>query len=131
MLSMLIAVQIAAALAGLVHVYIWVMECLRFDDPKVHRGVFRVETADIERVRSWAFNQGWYNLFLAVGALVGVAVVRSEPAVGWTLIITACGSMLGAALVLVLKERSMASAALKQGLFPALALLLALMLAFL
>ncbi|HEX2145410.1 MAG TPA: DUF1304 domain-containing protein [Glycomyces sp.] len=123
---MLIAVQIAAALAGLLHVYIWVMECLRFSDPKVHRGVFGVETADVERVRSWAFNQGWYNLFLALGALVGVAVVRAEAAVGWTLIVFACGSMLGAALALVLKDRSMASAALKQGLFPALALVLAL-----
>lgn len=123
---MLTAVQVFAALAGLVHVYIWVMESLRFSDPKVHRGVFRVETADVERVRSWAFNQGWYNLFLAIGALVGVAVVRAEAAVGWTLIVFACGSMLGAALVLVVKERSMASAALKQGLFPALALVLAL-----
>ncbi|MEU5156007.1 DUF1304 domain-containing protein [Glycomyces sp. NPDC021274] len=120
---MLIAVQILAALAGLVHVYIWVMECLRFADPKVHTGVFRVPAANLETVRSWAFNQGWYNLFLAIGALVGVAVVRSEAAVGMTLIVFACGSMLGAALVLVLRDRSMASAALKQGLFPALALL--------
>jgi putative membrane protein len=129
MLSMLMAVQIAAALAGLVHVYIWVMESLRFSDPKVHRGVFRVGTADVERVRSWAFNQGWYNLFLAVGALAGVAVVRPEPEVGWTLMCFACGSMLGAALVLVAKDRTMASAALKQGLFPALALVFALVVA--
>lgn len=123
---MLIAVQILAALAGLLHVYIWVMESLRFSDPKVHHGVFRVDTADVERVRSWAFNQGWYNLFLAIGALIGVAVVQSEAAVGMTLIVFTCGSMLGAALVLVLKDRSMASAALKQGLFPALALVFAL-----
>jgi putative membrane protein len=126
MQSMLIAVQILAALAGLLHVYIWVMESLRFSDPKVHRGVFRVDTADLETVRSWAFNQGWYNLFLAIGAIVGVAVVRAEAAVGMTLIVAACGSMLGAALVLVLKDRSMASAALKQGLFPALALVFSL-----
>ena len=123
---MLIAVQILAALAGLLHVYIWVMESLRFSDPKVHHGVFRVETEHVERVRSWAFNQGWYNLFLAIGALAGVAVVRSEAAVGWTLIVFTCASMLGAALVLALKDRSMASSALKQGLFPALALLLSL-----
>jgi putative membrane protein len=125
MLCMLIAVQILAALAGLLHVYIWVMECLRFSDPKVHKGVFRVATENVETVRSWAFNQGWYNLFLAIGALIGVAVVRAESAVGMTLIVFACASMLGAALVLVLKDRSMASAALKQGLFPALALIFA------
>jgi putative membrane protein len=123
---MLIAVQILAALAGLLHVYIWVMECLRFSDPKVHHGVFRVAADDVETVRSWAFNQGWYNLFLAIGALVGVAAVQSEKAVGMTLIVFACASMLGAALVLVLRDRSMASAALKQGLFPALTLIFAL-----
>jgi putative membrane protein len=123
---MLIAVQILAALAGLLHVYIWVMESLRFADPKVHRGVFRVATEDVEAVRPWAFNQGWYHLFLAIGAIVGVAVVRSEAAVGMTLIVFACGSMLAAALVLVLTDRSMAPAALKQGLLPALALLFSL-----
>jgi hypothetical protein len=41
-------------------------------------------------------------MLTAVQVPAGVAVVRSEPAVGWTLIVTACGSM--------------ASAALKQGL---------------
>jgi putative membrane protein len=123
---MLIAVQVLAALAGLLHVYIWVMESLRFHDPKVHRKVFRVETASVETVAPWAYNQGWYNLFLAVGALVGVAVVRAEPAVGWTLIVASCGSMLAAALVLVLRDRAMAPSALKQGLFPLLALLLSL-----
>ncbi|MBO3731655.1 DUF1304 domain-containing protein [Glycomyces niveus] len=123
---MLIAVQILAALAGLVHVYIWVMESLRFTDPTVHRGLFRTPTEHVETVRSWAYNQGWYNLFLAIGALLGVAVVRAEHTVGMTLIWFACGSMLGAALVLVLKDRSMASAALKQGLLPALALVFAL-----
>ncbi|MCC3761625.1 DUF1304 domain-containing protein [Glycomyces sp. TRM65418] len=54
---MWLAVQFAAALAGLLHVRLRVMETLRFDDPKAHRGVFRVASADVERVRSRAFNQ--------------------------------------------------------------------------
>ncbi|MCD0443220.1 DUF1304 domain-containing protein [Glycomyces sp. A-F 0318] len=123
---MLIAVQVLAGLAGLLHVYIWVMESLRFADPKVHREVFGVEAASVEAVAPWAYNQGWYNLFLAVGALAGVAVVRSAPAVGWTLVVASCASMLAAALVLVLRDRAMAPSALKQGLLPLLALLLSL-----
>jgi putative membrane protein len=123
---MLLVVQVFAALAGLVHVYIWVMETLRFSDPKVHRGTFKTETADLAAVKPWAANQGWYNLFLAVGALLGTALVRAEPAVGWTLIVTACGSMLLAALVLVATDRSMVPAAAKQGGFPLLTLVFAL-----
>ncbi|THV33616.1 DUF1304 domain-containing protein [Glycomyces buryatensis] len=123
---MLLTVQILAALAAAVHLYIWVMECLRFGDPKVYRDVFRVPEANVEAVRSWAFNQGFYNLFLAIGAAVGVATVRGAPAVGWTLIVFACGSMLAAALVLVVRDRGYASAAAKQGLFPLLTLLAAL-----
>ncbi|SDK55953.1 putative membrane protein [Glycomyces sambucus] len=123
---MLLVVQIFAALAGLVHVYIWVMETLRFGDPKIHKGVFKTETADVPAVRPWAANQGWYNLFLAVGALLGTALVRAEPAVGWTLIVTACGSMVLAALVLVATDRSMLASAAKQGLLPLLALVSAL-----
>ncbi|WP_344484917.1 DUF1304 domain-containing protein [Glycomyces endophyticus] len=119
---MLLVVQILAALAGLVHVYIWVMETVRFSDPKVHRGVFKTDTADLAAVKPWAANQGWYNLFLAIGALLGAALVRAEPAVGWTLVVTACGSMALAALVLVATDRSMLAAAAKQGLFPLLAL---------
>lgn len=123
---MLLVVQLCAVLAGLVHVYIFVMESLRFADPKVHKGTFRTDPADLAAVAPWAYNQGWYNLFLAIGALLGAALVRAEPAVGWTLIVSACGSMLMAALVLVARDRSMASAALKQGLFPMLALVFSL-----
>ena len=123
---MLVVVPVLAVLAGLVHVYIWVMESLRFTDPKVHRGVFKVASEDVGTVRDWAYNQGWYNLFLAVGALTGVAVVRSAPAVGWTLIVFSCAAMLAAALVLIATNRAMLPAAFKQGLLPALSLAFAL-----
>jgi hypothetical protein len=61
---------VLAALAGLLHVYIFVLEALRFDDPGT-RAVFRIEPEHADAVRPWAWNQGWYNLFLAVGALAG------------------------------------------------------------
>ncbi|NUQ90595.1 MAG: DUF1304 domain-containing protein [Glycomyces artemisiae] len=122
---MLLVVQVLAALAGLLHVYIFVMESVRFADPKVHQGTFKTDPADLEAVKPWAYNQGWYNLFLAIGALLGAVLVRTAPAVGWTLVVSSCGSMLLAALVLVARDRSMASSALKQGLFPLLALVFA------
>lgn len=115
---------VLAALAAAVHVVIFVLESVRFERPEVHRR-FRTRTEDVEAVRPWAFNQGFYNLFLAVGAFVGVGlVVAGSRDAGAALVLLACGSMTAAALVLVRTDRRMARAALTQGLLPALAVVL-------
>ena len=115
---------VLATLAAAVHVMIFVLESVRFERPEVH-GRFRTRTQDVEAVRPWAYNQGFYNLFLAVGAFVGVGIAAAGSRdVGAALVLLACGSMTAAALVLVLTDRRMARAALTQGLFPALAVVL-------
>ena len=111
---------VLAALAGLLHVYIFVLEALRFDDPGT-RKIFRIEEASAEAVRPWAWNQGWYNLFLAIGALAGAYGFADDDAAG-PLVGLACGSMTAAALVLVLTDRRMLRSALVQGTVPTLAL---------
>jgi putative membrane protein len=114
---------VLALLAGLLHVWIFVLEALRFDDPGT-RKAFRIEEATAEAVRPWAWNQGFYNLFLAVGAIAGAAWgLGGDDATAVPLVVLACGSMLAAALVLVLTDRRMARAAAMQGTIPALALL--------
>ncbi|MFJ1455238.1 DUF1304 domain-containing protein [Nocardia sp. N2S4-5] len=123
---MLAAVQIFAVLSALVHGFIFVLECFRFTDPNVHRKIFRVSEADLAGVRNWAFNQGFYNLFLGIGALVGAVLVRTHAASGWSLILLSCGSMLGAAVVLIASDRTFIRPAFIQGIFPTLTLLAAL-----
>ncbi|MEV0247712.1 DUF1304 domain-containing protein [Nocardia sp. NPDC050712] len=123
---MLAVVQILAVLAALIHVYIFSLESLRFSDRKVHAGLFLVDDTELEAVKPWAYNQGFYNLFLAIGTVVGVFLVRPCPAAGWALILMGCGSMLAAALVLVGTDRRMLKAAASQGTIPALTLLAAL-----
>jgi putative membrane protein len=122
---MLIAAAVFAVLAALLHVLFFAYESLLFEQPAVHAR-FRTATQDVPAVKPWAYNQGFYNLFLAVGTLVGVALalVGTED-VGLALILFGCGSMLAAALVLVVTDRRMARAALTQGLFPALAVVFA------
>jgi putative membrane protein len=113
---------VLAALAGLLHVYIFVLEALRFDHPGT-RTIFRIEEQHAEAVRPWAWNQGWYNLFLAVGALVGSAYgLADHDATAVPLVVLACGAMTAAALVLVLTDRRMLRSALVQGTVPTLAL---------
>ncbi|WP_280497121.1 DUF1304 domain-containing protein [Nocardia asiatica] len=122
---MLWVVQVFAVAAALLHVGIFVMESVRFTAPAVHKGVFRVADAELPVARPWAFNQGFYNLFLAVTTLVGVAILRSVPEAGWALVLSGCGSMLAAAAVLVAHDRRFVRGAVAQGALPAVTLLAA------
>lgn len=109
-----------ASLAALLHVYIWVLESFRWTEPAT-RKTFRTSEADALATREMAYNQGFYNLFLALITLVGLALLGADHEVGTALALAGTGSMLAAALVLVTRDRSMARAAVTQGAFPLLA----------
>jgi putative membrane protein len=110
-----------AGLAALVHVYIFWLEALGFDT--AGRKAFGVSAQDAAVMKPWAYNQGFYNLFLAIGTGVGVAVASSNHDVGVSLVVFGVGSMLAAALVLITSDRTKARGAVVQGTFPLLALL--------
>ncbi|MGH8825669.1 MAG: DUF1304 domain-containing protein [Jiangellaceae bacterium] len=114
--------QVVAVLAGLLHVAIWVMESLVFSRPPFHR-LFRVRPEHVPAVRLWAFNQGFYNLFLGVGAIGGVVVLHvGDETVGRTLALFCCACMVAAGIVLFSSERRLWRAALVQAV-PALVVL--------
>lgn len=120
---------IVAALAALLHVLIFVMESVQWTRPRVWRrfGVADQQAADI--IRPMAYNQGFYNLFLAIGAAVGVvlwAVNGTGDIVGRTLLLFSLGSMLAAAVVLVTSGRKYVRPAAVQGTLPLLGVLLVL-----
>ena len=117
-----IVAAVFAAGAALLHVYIWVLESFRWTEPAT-RKTFGTSEAVAETTRPMAYNQGFYNLFLAVITLVGLALLGSDHGVGTALALAGTGSMLAAALVLVTHDRSMARAALTQGTLPGLAVL--------
>ena len=122
---MLIVAIVFAVLAALLHVYIWTMESLTWRKPATWKrfGVASQEEAETQALL--AFNQGFYNLFLGIMAAVGVvAIHRPGPCgyVGWTLIIAATASMLGAAIVLRSCGKEYTRAAVLQGTFPLIAI---------
>lgn len=119
---MLIAGLILAAAAAAFHVFIFALESLKWTEPQT-RKVFGVASeADAVVMKQLAFNQGFYNLFLALTALLGIGlVIVGSPTVGLTLVFAGTGMMLAAALVLVLSDRTKVRAAAMQGTLPLLA----------
>jgi putative membrane protein len=121
---MAIAALVFAALAAFVHVYIWVLESLLWTAPRT-RAVFGTSEEDAATTKLLALNQGFYNLFLAVIVAAGViAFAIGCPAVGSALIFAGAGSMVLAAVVLVVSSPDKARSALVQGTFPLLAVVL-------
>lgn len=117
---MLIAGLIVAGLAALLHVYIFVMESLTWTSPRT-RATFGLTEQQAVDTKELAFNQGFYNLFLAIVTAVGIAaIVLGCKAVGLALIFAGIGSMAAAALVLLLSSPEKARAAITQGIFPVL-----------
>lgn len=113
---------ILVALASLLHVAIFAMESLLWTRPATWRRFGLRSQADAETARPMAYNQGFYNLFLAVIGFIGIALdVATNPA-GFVLTVVATASMTAAALVLITTGRGYLRAALIQGALPALGL---------
>lgn len=112
---MIIAGFVLTGLAALVHVYIWVLESLIWTGPRA-RATFGIRSDDeAQLTRALAFNQGFYNLFLAIAVFAGIVVFAAgAPEVGATLVFVGAGSMVAAGLVLLLSSPSKARAALVQ-----------------
>ena len=109
---------LAAIVAGTVHLLIFCMESLLWTTPGV-RARFRQSPEQAEATKLFAFNQGFYNLFLAAGTFAGlVFVLTAHPRVGWTLVYWNCLCMLGAALVLLGSAPGMRRGAVIQGAAP-------------
>lgn len=121
------AAQVFVGLAGVLHVVIFVMESVLFRRPAVWRRFLIGSPEDAEVVRPWAYNQGFYNLFLALGALGGLVAYWSGCAAGVPIALFACACMAAAGVVLVATDRRMLRAAATQTTPPLIALLLALL----
>ncbi|WP_007467962.1 DUF1304 domain-containing protein [Segniliparus rugosus] len=118
---MRIAFQTFAALAALLHVAIFFMESVFWTKPQIYKR-FGVRSADEAVViKPMAYNQGFYNLFLAVGVFAGLAAPGTS---GELVAVFALSCIVGAAFVLASTGLSHLRAAVSQGLFAAAALAL-------
>ncbi|MGW5192293.1 DUF1304 domain-containing protein [Kribbella sp. NPDC004138] len=118
---MSVVAQVFVVVAGVFHVVVFALESVLFRKPSTYRR-FLVKDSEVEAARPWAFNQGFYNLFLAIGALGGLIWGGDK---GHAIALFACACMAGAGIVLLASDRRMLRAAATQAVPPILALVLA------
>ncbi|MEX1078979.1 MAG: DUF1304 domain-containing protein [Homoserinimonas sp.] len=125
---MIIVATLVVSLAAALHVGIFIMESIAWTRPAIWRRFGLASQADAETTRPLAYNQGFYNLFLAIGAVVGVVFFAAgwEPA-GLALVVFTMASMVAAAVVLVSTGRRYIGAAFIQGTLPLIGLVLILL----
>ncbi len=126
MSALTIVGSIFILVAALIHLMIFFMESVLWSRPAIWRrfGLKSQEHADI--AQPMAFNQGFYNVFLAVGAGAGLVLLGSESLAqaGLALSIFAAASMVLAATVLIVSSPKLARAAVIQGLAPLIGIIL-------
>lgn len=106
--------SILIAIGAVFHVYVFTLESITWRTPKTWKtfGLPSQEHADI--IAPMAFNQGFYNLFLALGAGVGLAQLGINSTVARTLMFFSALSMVGAGAVLFFSVKRSRRAAIIQ-----------------
>ncbi|MBM7503073.1 DUF1304 domain-containing protein [Agromyces aurantiacus] len=115
-----IVAVVVVALAALLHIYIFVLESIRWMQPSTWR-IFNVRNREqAEILRPMAYNQGFYNLFLAIGAIAGLVLFVDGTLVyaARALILFCTASMTAAAIVLTTTGPGYLRPALIQGTLP-------------
>src|SRR6201999_2106461 len=121
--------QVFALIAALLHVSFFYVESITFTRPASWKrfGVASQEAADT--IRPMAFNQGFYNLFLAAGVVLGLGLIAANwVAEGRAIVLFACACMTLAGVVRVATDRPLVRAAPLQVGLPLIAILATLLL---
>ena len=121
---LLIAGSSFISLSGLFHIYVFFLESIAWLRPKTWKTFGIRSQEDAETIRPMAFNQGFYNLFLALEIVAGLITLGINKVIGFTLIVAAAASIVGAGLVLFFSVKNSRRAAMIQGLPPLIGLVL-------
>ena len=110
-------------LAVVFHLYVFMLESVTWRSPKTWKTFGLPSQEHAEIIRPMAFNQGFYNLFIALGAGTGLALLRIDSTVGFTLVFFSAASMFGAGVVLFFSVKTSRRAAIFQAGPPLLGIL--------
>lgn len=74
---MLLIAKIFISLTALLHIFFFKLESIDFMKPETLKK-FRLTLEQAQPVKLWAFNQGFYNLFLALGLIYSLYLFQSD-----------------------------------------------------
>ena len=103
--SYLVIGSVFILIAAIFHVYVFTLESLTWRKPKTWKTFGLPSQEHAEIIAPMALNQGFYNLFLAIGAGVGLVLITVDRTIGYTLIFSAALSMVAAGAVLFLSVK--------------------------
>lgn len=109
-------------LAGLIHIGFFILESFLFQRANGYK-YFKLPAEDHQASKIWAYNQGYYNLFLACGILVSIRGFILEETWAQVLVSFCALSMIGAGAVLFASSPKLMRGALIQTLPPVLGLI--------
>jgi putative membrane protein len=112
-------------ISAVIHLLIFVMETVLWKRPAIWRRFGLRTQEEAELVGPMAYNQGFYNVFLAIGAGTGLVMLGSNNWVqgGIALSLFSAASMVLASIVLLTSSPKLARSAAIQGVAPLLAII--------
>jgi putative membrane protein len=113
-----------AVLAAVLHLAIFFLESVLWSRPAIWKRFGVASQQEAATLQPMAYNQGFYNLFLALATVVGLLLLVAPPVsqVGVGIAGVALASMLLASIVLLTSNPKLARAAVTQGITPLIAL---------
>ena len=112
-------IQVLRVVFGVVLILVGILESFFFRDQRLHR-LFLIKPQDMDAVRMWTFNLGFYNMIWGVGAIVGAVMLAGPgPAAGRALLLFTCLGHVFLGAILVLSERRLWASAIAEAALPA------------
>ena len=114
--------QVLAVIIGVMLTVVFVMESFLYRHPRLYP-LFRTKPGDLDAVRMWTVNLGFYNLTTAAALFAGVILVQTDHVPqGEALIVFTAAQHVFLAFILVASQRKLWLNSLLEGV-PAAALL--------
>ena len=111
------------SLAALIHIVFFILESFFLQNAK-NVDLFKIKSEDHKAIKTWAMNQGFYNLALALQMIIGlIFVLKGEPKTAGLLVGLSGLTMIMAGIVLFFSAPQLRRGALLQALPPLLGFL--------
>ncbi|MEV0284475.1 DUF1304 family protein [Kribbella sp. NPDC050820] len=120
------AAQVLAIAIAVMLTVVFVMEAILYRNPRLYP-MFLTRPGDLDAVRMWTVNMGWYNLTTAAALVAGVVLVQTDHLPqGEALIVFTAAQHVFLAVVLVISQPKLWLNSLMEGVPAAILLVLAL-----